>query len=50
MAKTVLIEYKYPNEPWKVFDKTAVAAWSKIQKDRMIREFPGAEYRVRNEK
>lgn len=47
--KMIFVEYKYPNEPWREYDRTAVDNWAAEQYRRMQREFPGAQYRTRKE-
>jgi hypothetical protein len=46
----IVLEYKYPGQPWKQFDWTAVPAWADEQEIRMKREHPSAEHRKREVK
>lgn len=45
----IFIEYKYPEKPWVEFDRTQVPNWANTQYERMVREHPAAEHRLRKE-
>jgi len=48
MAKKIYkIMYKYPNEPWQEYDRTAVELWKDTQVERCAKEHPGARVEVR---
>ena len=49
MRKKLLIEFKYEGGPWELYDTTMVNAWAEIQEQRVKREHPEAEHRVRVE-
>jgi hypothetical protein len=46
----IYLEYKYPDQPWVVFDSTQVAAWAGEQEKRMLLEHPDAKHRRRVQK
>lgn len=53
MAKRKLrILYKYPEQPWQIYDETFVAAWAEEQRQRAEFEHGrrGAEVKVVSEK
>ena len=43
---TYYLYFKYPTHAWLEYDRTRDMAWAKIQKDRMLQEHPGADYKV----
>ena len=45
----IYIEYKYPEEPWTVYDWTQVPVWANTQMSRMVDEHPKAQHRLRKE-
>jgi hypothetical protein len=46
---TIYVEYKYPNEPWREYDRSLDGGWAAIQYKRMQQDHPGAQYRTRKE-
>lgn len=44
-TKKIYLEYKYPEQPWKIYDWTQVKSWAETQENRMIREHPDAQHR-----
>jgi hypothetical protein len=44
---TIVLEYKYPGQPWREYDRTQVQAWADTQYVRMTFDFPGAQYQKR---
>lgn len=50
-TKEIKLQYKYPGSPWVDYDKTKVEYWANVQFQRMIVDYPGAEYRkIQNNK
>lgn len=45
--KRIVLEYKYPEKGWVLYDWTQVQKWADTQEQRMIQENPGAKYRRR---
>lgn len=45
VKKKIVLQYKYPEQPWQDYDWTQVLAWAETQEKRMIQEHPGATYR-----
>lgn len=46
----IYLEFKYPDEPWVVFDFTQVPAWAEEQERRMVLAHPDAKHRRRVQK
>ena len=43
---TYLLFYKYPYEGWFEYDRTQDTGWLDVQRERMERDHPKAEYKV----
>lgn len=47
MRKQLIVEYKYPEDHWREYDRTMVPAWAELQESRARREHSVADVRVR---
>jgi hypothetical protein len=45
----IILEFKYPDQPWMKYDETLVPAWADVQEIRMKKAHPEAIHRVRVE-
>lgn len=46
----IVIEYKYPDMPWVVYDWTQIMTWADALEQNVKQDYPNAIYRRRVEK